>query len=140
MNGTLSRGGRGELKGGDEAVMGKRYSGRRGKGTREPFVMISKRLLESPAWLDLSSNAKVIYIHLKKQKQNADCNEKIKLPYRDRRENPLSFRSFSRAIKALIEHGFVELEEKGGLERRPNVYRLSEKWEEWKEGTKYPQT
>jgi hypothetical protein len=117
--------------------MGKRPLGRWGKGTHEPFIMIYKRQLESGAWLDLSYPAMVAWIYLKKQKNTDDCEEHIKLPYGDP-DNPLSKRTFARAIKELIQHGFIELEQKGGLMKRPNIYKLSDKWETWKEDTPYP--
>jgi len=99
--------------------------------------MIAKRQLESKAWLDLSSSAKVAWIYLKKQKNTNDCGEHIKLPYGDP-DNPLSKRTFARTIKELIQHGFIELEQKGGLMKRPNIYKLSDKWETWNKDTPYP--
>lgn len=110
--------------------MAKRPTGRKGQGTREPFIMIEKRLLEAEAWKDLRPTSMVIYLYLKKQKTNADCKEDIRLPYRDP-ENLFSTRTFSLAIDDLITHGFIELEDHGKLYRRPNVYRLSDKWEDW---------
>ena len=117
--------------------MGQRRSGRRGKGTCEAFIMIDKRLLEARAWLDLPLSAMVVYLYLKKQKINSDCNEHIKLPCYST-EHPISNHTFVRAIKKLVSHGFVELEEKGGLMKRANIYRLSDKWETWKRDTPYP--
>lgn len=116
--------------------MGKGPYGRKGKGIREPFIWLEKRLMESEAWLDLSSSAKVVYLYLKKQKINSDCREHIKLPYTDK-DNIFSKQTFSTALKQLVSHGFIEIEELGGLEARPSVYRLSDNWETWDKNNPY---
>lgn len=117
--------------------MGKQ-SGRRGKGTCEPFVMLEKRLMESKAWLDLKRTpaAMVVYLYLKKQKRNSDCREHIKLPYNDK-DNIFSNQTFSLALKKLVSHGFIEIEELGGLEGGASIYRLSDKWEDWDKNNPY---
>ena len=117
--------------------MGNRPLGRRGKGTHESFVMLDGSLLESEAWQDLPPTAMIAYIYLKKQKKNRDCNEHIKLPYNDP-DNIFSKQTFSRSIKELVHHGFIEIEQKGGLMKRPNIYRLSNNWEAWKSDAPYP--
>ena len=111
--------------------MTKRPSGRHGKGTREPFIMIEKRLLESPAWKDLHSSSMITYFYLKKQKKNNNCGEYIVFPYENNPDNLFSSRTFSNSIKELVSHGFIEIENPGGLENNPSVYRLSDRWELW---------
>ena len=99
--------------------------------------MLVHSFLEEEAWLDLTSNAKVAYIYLRKQKRNKEDNEEIKLTYRDN-DQLLPFKTYYRAKKELIEHGFLELVDLGGLEKRPNKYRFSNKWKQWKPGMKFP--
>lgn len=117
--------------------MGKRLTGRRGKGVKECFVMLTHSFLAEEAWLHLSSNSKVAYVYLRKQKKNASDDEEISLTYRAK-DQPLPFRSYARAKRQLIEHGFLELTELGGLEKRVSRYRFSEKWRQWKKGVRFP--
>lgn len=117
--------------------MGKRSLGRWGKGSStEPFAMVPKRMLKSEAWKDLPFSAMVAWLYLKSQKINKNCNEHIKLPYKTV-AGLFSSRTYSKALKSLFSHGFIDIEERGGLMNRPTVYRLSDEWENWKKGLKW---
>lgn len=117
--------------------MGKRPSGRWGKwSSSEPFAMVPKRMLRSGAWKDLTFSAMVAWLYFKAEKTNKDCNEHIQLPYNEVAEIFAS-ETFSNAIKALLDNGFLDIEERGGLMKRPTVYRLIDEWENWEKGKRW---
>ena len=98
--------------------------------------MVPKRMLKSEAWKDLPFSAMVAWLYLKSQKTNKDCKEHIKLPYKAM-AGLFSSSTYSKALKKLFSHGFMEIEERGGLMNRPTVYRLSDEWENWETGKEW---
>lgn len=77
-------------------------------------------------WLSLSAGAKILYIHLK-GRYNGSNNGEIILPYSAMREvkgcsNP---RTISRASKELQKKKWIKIEERGGLYRHNNLYKLT---------------
>ena len=87
-------------------------------------------MIKSPAYKQLSNSARVAHLLLSSQIRQPDQRE-VKLPYKDAQQYMKS-NTFSRAIKQLQELGFIEKTQYGGIYRRTNVYRFSEKWKEVK--------
>lgn len=84
------------------------------------FIKIEYRILWSEAWKKLSPTAQAIYLQLKaaikaqdsRGKEYNKSYRKIKFGFSDMRAK-ISKGAFYRAIKELIEHGFIEVVSKG---------------------------
>ena len=91
-----------------------------------PFAMIYKHMLATNAWRQLSNPARVAYIHLK-AKYNGQNAKNLSLTYNEMQPF-MCRRTFRNAIKQLVEYGFIEIVNKGGLMRNPNIYALTDGW------------
>lgn len=95
----------------------------------EPFVPVIKHMIKSRAFKKLSNASRVAYLLLK-----AQCNEsgqrEVIFPY-SHAEDYMNRHTFGRSIKQLVEMGFIEKSDFGGLYRRTNVYRLTEGWRDF---------
>lgn len=99
---------------------------RRGKNKLPPFVAILKEMLKSEAWEKISNPSRVAYLHLN-AKRVSPYNDEITLSFKEM-ERIMDRHTFSRSIKQLEGCGFIQKEQRGGLYRRRNFYRLSEEW------------
>lgn len=85
----------------------------KGRSKTEPFVFLPHNLLKSAAWQTLSSDAKVIFIELKRR-YNGRNNAEISLSCR---EAGAIFNgsktTASRVLKELQQHGFIKQSCKG---------------------------
>jgi DNA-binding transcriptional ArsR family regulator len=97
------------------------------KGDADPYVGLAWRMMDSAAFKTLSPTAVWLYIQLQRQFKKADGPLRLILPF-GHVKFKLSWAAFTRARKELEDGGFITIVEKGGLERHPNVYALSEKW------------
>ena len=96
------------------------------KKTIRKFALVEKEILYSQSWSNLTDSAKVIYLHLKGE-FNGSNGDKLKLPYSQMRKI-MSNATYWRGIKSLDEVGFIDIVTHGGLEKNPNVYRISGRW------------
>lgn len=87
-------------------------------------------MVNSPAFKKLTNAARVAYLLLKCQCKEAGQREVI-FPY-GHAEPYMTRHTYSKAIRQLVEFGFIEKSDRGGLFRRTNVYRLIEKWRAFK--------
>jgi len=92
-----------------------------------PFVMIDKAVLRSSAWKALSHSEMVVYIYLKAN-YNGSNNGEIAFPY-SQMEGIMARQTLSSALKGLIEKGWIEKTEYGGLYRYYCLYRLTGKFD-----------
>ena len=106
---------------------------RKGKGQAMPkkktfrrFALVEKEILYSKSWTKLTDSAKVVYLHLKGE-FNGSNRDNLKLPYSQMRKI-MSNATFWRGIKLLEKVGFIDIVTHGGLEKNPNVYKISERW------------
>lgn len=97
----------------------------------------------SPAFIDLSATAKVLFVVCKMQingvkKNNHPNGDQLSFTmnkskwcdkYHLYKEN--NEKGFQRDIESLIEHGFISCEYCGALERKSSIYRFSSKWKIW---------
>ncbi len=103
-------------------------SKRRGGNKLPPFVYITKEMLKSEAFMELTNASRVTYLLLQAQIKSFGQTEII-LPY-SQIEKYMDRNTFSRSIKQLVKFGFIKKKQKGGLLRRTNIYSFSEEWRE----------
>jgi hypothetical protein len=99
---------------------------------RPGFAMITNEVICSPAFKQLTNTARTAYTLLRAQVKKKGQSEVI-YPY-SHATDYMERRSFSKAIQQLIEVGFIEKKQSGGLYRRTNIYLFSDKWRGFKAG------
>jgi len=102
----------------------------KGNETSKRYVMLEDRMTTSAAWDALSDGAIWCYIELRKSyDKSKGGNDHLTLSYRKAawRKAPATFK---KNMSELADRGFISLVEHGGREHKPNVYRLSNRWEE----------
>ncbi|MGU3420771.1 DUF6074 family protein [Methylobacterium sp. D54C] len=94
-------------------------NGHKGNGKKEPpHVRLYDWLTDSAAWLDLSTDARALYVLLKKKYRGMN-NGRIILSVRQAAENlKVSKTSASKAFLELQVHGFIEVVILGGFDSR----------------------
>lgn len=95
-----------------------------------PFVFITKEMLRSDAFKKLTNASRIAYLLLRAQTCKSE-QATVKFPYSQAREY-MKTNTFSCAIRQLMELGFIEKEQQGGLYRRTNIYSLIENWKLYK--------
>jgi len=93
-------------------------------------IGIERRTLKEKYWRLLNGAAKIFYLHLK-ARYNGSNNGEIELPYRSMKDvkGCSNHRTISRASKELQKKEWIEVEERGGLYRHKNLYKLTFKYD-----------
>jgi len=89
-------------------------------------------MLKSEAFKKLTNASRITYLLLQAQITKPGQIE-IMLTY-TQAEEYIDRHTFSRSIKQLVEFGFLQKKQKGGLYRRTNIYSFSKKWKGTKRG------
>ena len=90
------------------------------------FIQIYHELYDSETWKSLHWYSKLAYMRIKRN-YNPKMGEGITVTYSQIRDE-MTPKTFSKAIKELIEAKLVTKEQHGGLFRKKNVFKLSEQW------------
>jgi hypothetical protein len=93
------------------------------------FVQLTRKMLKSPAWQDLSPTTKLAYINIKFN-HYGDNAKNIKCPF-STLVNTMSPTTWAKATRELQDHGFITVQGSRGLGRKPNIYALSNEWRRW---------
>jgi len=96
------------------------------KRKKPGFIQILWSMYDSKEWRSMHWYSKIAYLRIKR-KYNPNNGEKISVSYREM-EDEMCQVTFGKAIKELIEVGFIEVIQKGGLYRKRNYYILSYRW------------
>jgi len=107
------------------------YSKRKKIKRFNSFVAIPRKTLRSNEWKELTSAAKLLYIHLK-SKYNGINNGSIRLYYSELKgiKGISSSSTISKARKELEDKGWIKREKLGGLYRYYNEYKLTSKYDD----------
>lgn len=89
------------------------------------YVMFFDELLNSPAYIALSSTAKETCTILMQEYKSPETGPKVNCPYSTFQKKGM------RAIIQLKFFGFIKVEH-GGLEHQPSIYHFSEDWKKIK--------
>ena len=96
------------------------------------FTALEDNLKESNAFKDLTIYAKWLYMEFR-YRFHGDNEKHIILTYKEAK-NIMAINTFVRARNQLIERGIIDVIKRGGLEKRPMIYGLSNRWKKY--GTK----
>ena len=96
------------------------------------FAGIEFNLMESEAFKNLSIYTKWLYIEFK-HKFYGDNRKHIILTQNEIKK-VMSINTFYKSRDQLIEKGFIDVVKRGGLEKQPAIYGLSDRWKKY--GTK----
>ena len=99
---------------------------RKKKNKLSRFVAIPWEIIDSQAWQNLTNASRVALIHLKRKVVKPNPGE-LSLSYQEM-EKIMNRHTFSKALKQLENFGFIEKKQYGGLYRRRNFFKLSDKW------------
>lgn len=105
-------------------------------GSHIRYMRLFADMIYSPAFMNLSSSAKVAYMVLKMQwKGDSFSGSTVTCPYSEFNRFGLANKTIGKAIKELTNAGFIEVD-KGTrqtakndyLKRQRNIYRFIDKW------------
>lgn len=96
------------------------------------YSVIEHNLANSEAFKDLSIYAKWLFMEFK-LKYNGKNARRISIT-KEEALKIMSYKTFKESRNVLIERGFIDYIERGGLEKRASIYGLSERWKKY--GTK----
>lgn len=96
------------------------------------FSVIEHKIADSEAFKNLRANTKWLYMEFK-LRFKSDNRYHIIFPYREA-EKTMAINTFIKCRNKLIENGLIDIIKRGGLERQPMIYGLSDRWKKF--GTK----
>ena len=118
--------------------------------SNEKYTRIFVSQLQSPAFLDLTKNQRLLYIYCKQQfggsgvsapgrdhpdlecLQNGLCfYYNLSLAVKDGLYSKSGKKELARDLKALGEHGFIDRVSDGELTHSKSIYRFSSGWKTW---------
>lgn len=89
-----------------------------GRRKFEPFIMFKKYMLNHPSWLDMSPEARCLFIELRRR-FNGVNNGDISLSCREAAKVAKTSKgTANKALRELIEHGFIKMANKGYFSNR----------------------
>ena len=91
-----------------------------------PFVMLPHELIDSKAWQELSCYARTVYIEIRRR-YNGKNDNNLSYTYREAGEL-MGRRTFTKALRELVNHGLMDIIRSGGLYRKSNIFGLSDRW------------
>lgn len=95
------------------------------------FVSIDREMMNSTAWYSLSFSAIVAYLNIYYNLKGKTKDREIICTH-STLKNQMVKSTWRKAVKELIEKGFIDLVHgSGGLQRQPNIYGLSERWRQF---------
>jgi len=95
---------------------------------KRSFVSVDREMMNSTAWYQLSFSAVVAYLNIYYNLKGKTKNREIICTH-STLKNRMAKSTWRKAVKALIEKGFIDLVHGSrGLQRQPNIYGLSERW------------
>ena len=124
------------------------FINQRGKNQAETSANIFESMLQSPAFKSLTAKQQILYVYCKSQyygkRKPAKDYEKKGL-YQDQAHfyfnwqlaldydlyTEKSHSGFYKDMKALMQKGFFELVKSGKEHKTKNIYKFSDKWQEW---------
>ena len=116
----------------EETKKSKKFARRTGKKGRDNKVAIIRRpMWKSKAWRSLKGRAADVYIHALMEYNPTKVDGHIFCLPNSQLRYLGSKNSITRWIANLVENGFLDIHELGGLPNHPTKFTLSDRWETW---------
>ncbi|ANY69735.1 hypothetical protein BBD42_27015 [Paenibacillus sp. BIHB 4019] len=96
-------------------------------------IRITRNMMESVAWKELSVHAVVLYLAMKTKYTGSNEND-ISFTYAEG-EKLMNKATFTKSMDQLIENGFIQIIRQGWSIREPNIYGFHTMWQLF--GTKH---
>ena len=90
---------------------------------------IEHNILNSEAWKDLKAHTKWLYFEFK-IRWYGDNTKHIIFTYQEAK-NIMAIDTFIKCRNKLIENGLIDVIKRGGLEKQPAIYGLSDRWKKY---------
>lgn len=110
-----------------------------GTDKKEPYAALYVTMLVSNAWVNLSDEAKALYVVLKSQLKDTrnrelqgEDGEKPRFYFNRSKAERLGYTNpnkVKRCIDELIDQGFIKLEQSGWNTRTKSIYSFSDEWQ-----------
>lgn len=84
-------------------------------------------MVDSKAWAKLDSYDKEAFLHIAIKCRGEENKRDLSLTYEEAKHLQSSHR-FKASIDHLVEYGFIDVIESGGVWKKCNIYGLSERW------------
>lgn len=92
---------------------------------KEPYISLTKSMLNNEKWLDLSYSSKIIYIYMKLWSYG---RQEFKFSYSLSLKIVKSRTTFKKSIDELVNKGFIEIIKISRIPGIGTVYKFSDKW------------
>jgi hypothetical protein len=94
------------------------------------FTGIEHKILKSEAWEGLTVHDRWLYFEFK-YRFYGDNDHRIIFTYKEAKEI-MSESAFIKSRNQLIERGLIDVVRRGGLEKQPTIYGISDRWKKFK--------
>lgn len=95
----------------------------------DKHLRITNSMMESKAWVSLSTHSMILYIYMKK-KYNFNNADDISFTYKEGKEL-MSKAVFTKSLDQLIECGLIDVVEQNWSSRKCNIYGFSARWHKY---------
>ncbi len=109
----------------DRTEASRRSKEPRKTSTKHPYAAIEHRVIDSPAYADLTFSARAILIQLARQLTKPNNNGKLQAAHSYLQQYGFSDNTVTRSIAELIEHGFVFRTRSGGFHQGAAQYAVT---------------
>jgi len=93
-------------------------------------VRITRNMLQSLAWQELTPYAVIIFIFIK-AKYTGNNDDNLSFTYAEGAKL-MNKRTFTKGVNLLIKYGFITLVEQNRHKKKANIYGLSDQWQRYK--------
>jgi len=83
--------------------------------TKHPYAAIEHRVIDSPAYADLTFSARALLVQIARQLTKTNNNGHLQAAFSDMKRFGFSVNTLSRATYELISHGFIYKSKSGGF-------------------------
>jgi hypothetical protein len=94
-------------------------------GTQHPFAALEHRVIDSPAYADLTFSARALLVQIARQLTKTNNNGHLQATFSDMERFGFSVNTLSRATHELITHGFIYKTKVGGFHQGPAQFAVT---------------
>ena len=94
----------------------------------KPFYGLTKKMVDSKAWAKLDSYDKEAFLHIAIKCRGLENIRDLSLTFEEAGKFGQSTHRFNKSIGNLVDYGFIDIIQSGGVWKKCNIYGLSERW------------